>query len=236
MFHPRFGKVVTMDGAVYYAEEIVFHTPSEHTLEGKKYDMEIQIIHYGQTKGDIAKQIVLSFLFEKRPLGYNRFLDDIDFFSLPNSLNPERDLMHDLYIPKVFHRSNDDNETNLKPFSFFTYQGSLTMPPCSEGTIHYVVADPIPLASVPIQLFQEALRNNNANNESNETTVENNRETQPLNGRPIFFFDTEKYSLGDLQSENKQKTKKQSVNGHYEKIKRNCSFTNIIFPSKISRK
>jgi hypothetical protein len=67
------GKVVTIDQAVYYAQDIVFHTPSEHSIAGKQYDMEMQI-HYGQSQGDIAKQVILSFLFEKAPGVYNKFL------------------------------------------------------------------------------------------------------------------------------------------------------------------
>lgn len=218
ILHSNLGKVVTLDGSVYIGEEILFHTPSEHKINGKAFDMEMQVVFYGRSKGDIAKQVVLSFLFQKKAGVYNKFLDDIDFFTLPNSANPERDIIHDLFIPKVFFRSNDESELNLKPFSFYTYQGSLSMPPCSEGTIHYVVADPIPLASVPIQLFQEAIR---ANGVEGSEAAENNRETQPLNGRPVFLFDKEKYGFGDIQ----QMTKKaaganKAENGHYEKIKR----------------
>ena len=196
ILHSNLGKIVTLDGSVYIGEEIVFHTPAEHKIKGKAFDMEMQVIYYGRSKGDIAKQVVLSFLFEKRPGAYNKFLDDIDFFSLPNAANPERDIIHDLFIPKVFHTTNDDTEIIFRPFSFYTYQGSLTSPPCSEGTIHYVVADPIPLASVPIQLFQEALK---ANNIEDSDPVENNRTTQPLNGRSVFYFSKQKYSFGDLQ-------------------------------------
>jgi len=213
ILHSNLGKIVTLDGSVYIGEEIVFHTPSEHKINGKAFDMEMQVIFYGRSKGDIAKQVVLSFLFEKKAGVYNKFLDDIDFFSLPNSFNAERDLIHDLYIPKVFYKSNEDSEITMKPFSFYTYQGSLTMPPCSEQTIHYVVADPIPLASVPITLFQEAIRGA----DKGEEIAENNRETQPLNGRNVFFFDKEKYSFGDLPT-TQNKTKKPS--GHYEKVKR----------------
>jgi len=216
ILHSNFGKVVTLDGSVYIGEEIVFHAPSEHKINGKAFEMEMQVIFYGRTKGDIAKQVVLSILFQKKAGVYNKFLDDIDFFSLPNSANPERDIIHDIFIPKVFQRSNDESQVNLKPFSFYTYQGSLTMPPCSEGTIHYVISDPIPLASVPIQLFQEAIRTKN--NKGSEP-AENNRETQPLNGRPVFFFDKEKYGFGDIQQEPKKPANK-APKGHYEKIKR----------------
>jgi Eukaryotic-type carbonic anhydrase len=67
IFHTNFGKVVSLDGTVYHAEEIVFHTPAEHTLDGVRHEMEMQVIAYGQSKGDIAKQVVISFLFEQKP-------------------------------------------------------------------------------------------------------------------------------------------------------------------------
>lgn len=204
ILHPNLGKIVTLDGSVYIGEEIVFHTPAEHKINGKSFDMEMQVMYYGRSKGDIAKQVVLSFLFEKKPGAYNKFLDDIDFFSLPNAANPERDIIHDLYIPKVLHLSNDNSENIFTPFSFYTYEGSLTMPPCSESTIHYVVSEPIPLASVPIQLFQESLR---ANNNEESVPVENNRKTQPINGRNVFYFDKKKYSFSDLQSKSGQQKK-----------------------------
>ena len=58
---------VLMDGGVYNAQELSIHTPSEHTINGEKFDVELQIVHYGQTIGDTAKQVIVSFLFKKSP-------------------------------------------------------------------------------------------------------------------------------------------------------------------------
>ena len=202
ILHHDLGKITTIDGAVYIAEEVLFHVPSEHTIEGKRYDMEMQVLHYGRTKGDIAKQVVLSFLFEKSPGVYNKLLDDINFYSLPYNLNRIISLEYDIFIPKVQYRSDDPFFSPvMKPFSFYTYQGSLTFPPCTERTIHYVAADPIPIGVIFIQLMKEALHEKpqsrkNILGESlliSERNVFNNRETQPLNGRSVFYFDHNKY-------------------------------------------
>jgi len=115
------GKATTIDGAVYIAEEIVFHTPAEHTINGKVYDMEVQIVHYGVTKGDIAKQLILSFLIEKKAGVYNQFFDDLDVFNLPDSINKKKNLMNNLFIPKLFFRSDKGDMPMMKPFSFYTY-------------------------------------------------------------------------------------------------------------------
>lgn len=214
ILHNDFGKIVTLDGSVYQGEEVVFHTPSEHKIGGKQMDMEMQVIYYGKSKGDIAKQVVLSFLFEQRPGIYNRFLEDVDIFNLPSEASPEKDLKHDLFIPKIFSTTEDEEDFNQRPFSFYTYQGSITAPPCTEGTIHYVASDPIPIGSVVVQLFREALKKEHS---LENGILENNRKTQPLNGRKVFFYDKDKYAAEPVIPHDHLHG---DINGHYEKIHR----------------
>jgi carbonic anhydrase len=233
ILHHNLGKIVTLNQAVYVAEEITFHSPSEHTINGKRFDMEMQVVFYGISKGDIAKQVILSFLFQKKAGFYNKFLDDVDFYSLPNQGFQERDILSNLFVPKVFYSSTgEDDEINdlpsMKPFSFFTYDGSLTMPPCSEDTIHYVASEPIPIASVVLELAKEALRKPNIEEKNTETgekrtlqdfdDVENYRNIQERKNRPVFFFDHKRY-CGGLETVMKKKENK----GHYEKIHRKIS-------------
>lgn len=233
ILHHNLGKIVTLNQAVYIAEEITFHTPSEHTKDGKRFDMEMQVVFYGRSKGDIAKQVVLSFLFQKKAGYYNKFLDDVDFYTLPNQGFSEREILNNLFIPKVFYSSTGEEDDRdqlpvLKPFSFYTYDGSLTMPPCSEDTIHYVVSTPIPIASVVLELAKEALRKPNMEEKNNETgdkrvfqdfnEVENYRNTQDMKNRPVFYFDHKRY-CGAIETVVKKKEGK----GHYEKIRRKIS-------------
>jgi len=222
-----FGKVVTLDGSVYLAKEIKFHTPSEHTINGKSYDMEMQVIHYGQTKGDIAKQLVLSFLFEKKPGAYNKFIDDIDFFNLPSPVHRERDILNNLYLPKIFYSANDDGLPIMKPFSFFTYQGSLSSPPCTERTIHYVMENPIPLGTTALHMFKESIKlpdmmDTNGNIIQSNSSPTNNRKTQALNGRHVYYYDSVKFEGPEPPMKPKPKKK-----GHFEKIVK--YFTNYYY-------
>lgn len=213
------GKLVKLDGSVYSAEEIQFHTPSEHTIAGERFDMEMQVIHYGVTQGDIAKQAVLSFLFKKTPGKYNKFIDSLDFYSLPNPTDSFRELYNEIYIPNVLYSSDEDQIPVLKPFSFYTYEGSLTFPPCTERTTHYVVADPIELSSTAISLFREALRKPDRMDERGNLIVdssplaENYRDTQPLNKREVFIYDHKKYDCPTFE----KKSLHVEPKGHYEK-------------------
>lgn len=233
IFHHNLGKVTTIDGAVYYAEEIVFHSPAQHTIEGKTFDMEIEIIHYGKSVGDISKQLTLNFLVEKKPGIYNKFFDDLDIFNLPDSLNREKDINNNLFIPKLLFRSDDNDMPMMKAFSFYTYQGSLTSPPCNERTIVYVASKPIRLSNTVVSLFQESLRIPDLVDPKGNVIVsdwlpQSNRKVQEKNGRPVFYYDHEKYCGPDPIH------KPPTPKGHYEKVQQkaiNYFFVNGEKPS-----
>jgi carbonic anhydrase len=223
--YDRFGKLVTMDGTVYYAQEIQIHTPAEHTIDGKTFEMEIQILHIGVSKGDLSKSALLCFLIEKVPGVYNKFIDDLDFFNLPNALNKEKKIQSNLFLPKIFYSADEDGGYGMKPFSFYTYQGSLTSPPCLENTIIYVASNPIQLGSTAIKLFQEALRipdtiDSNGDITASSMTPMSHRKTQPQNGRPVFFYNHVLYCGPDP-------TKPEPKQGHYEKVQK--SVTNYFY-------
>jgi len=219
IIHSKLGKIETSDGVVYNADEIVFHTPAEHTIESRKFDMEVQIIHSGIKA--IGKHVSLSFLIEKTPGIINQFFEDLNYFELPNTYNKVKVLPLQIYIPKIFHHKNSETEQNsipnMLPFSFYTYQGSITFPPCSENTIVYVASQPIKLGSSALSLFQEALRLPDRKNEIGDIIAFNwipvsNRNTQPLNGRPVFYYNHKRYCG------NNPEIPKQKEEGHYEKI------------------
>jgi hypothetical protein len=161
--------------------------------------------------------LILSFVFEKTPGVYNKFIDDLDIFNLPNPLNTQRELTTNIFIPKILYSADSSDIPIMKPFSFYTYQGSLTAPPCSENTIMYVASKPIKLGSTALQLFQEALRVPDLMNNKGDVIVSNwipisNRKTQPLNGRPVFHYDHQKNCGPD------PKKPEPKPSGHYEKI------------------
>ncbi len=180
--------------------------------------MEIQIIHEGKSIGDVGKQLILCFLFEKKAGVNNKFIDDLDFFNLPNPLSPVVDIINDIFIPKILYSSDDKEIPKIKPFSFYTYQGSLTAPPCSEDTIIYIASKPIQIGTTALHLFQEALRKPDLINEKGDVNISDfipisYRNIQPLNGRPVFHYDHEKNCGPD-----KKKVEKDT--GHFEKVQK----------------
>jgi carbonic anhydrase len=223
IYHPNMGKVITLDGAVYVAEEIIFHTPSEHTINGQRFEMEMQIIHRGVTTGDIAKTVILSLLFKKKAGSYNKFIERLDIYNLPNPNEPLRDIDENLYIPYAFLDNKAPDMPLMNPFSFYTYSGSETQPPCAERTIHYVVSKPINIGSVALEMFKEAIRAPDFINETGELVSPkfkpiNYRVTQKLNGRAIFYYDHIAYCGPSNNSLSLSiNNGKRRVKGHYEK-------------------
>jgi len=195
--------------------------------------MEMQIIHKGVTAGDIAKTVILSILFKKKAGVFNKFIDKLNIFNLPNPNEPYRDITQSLFIPYAFLDASDPDIELMNPFSFYTYSGSETQPPCAERTVVYVTSKPINIGSVAIEMFREAIKTPDSINDEGETVSpmfppENNRAIQPQNGRAIFFYDHLAFCGPSALTLNKRKkpqigfsdvdSKRRDVRkGHYEK-------------------
>lgn len=113
-----------------------FHSPSEHTVDGRRYEMEMHLIHRNRT-GDIS--IVGVFIEE-------------------GEYNPEFDLMWD-FLPKEI--GDEDifrsyNPVNLLPENkdYYKYTGSITTPPCIENVAWFILKEPIELSAEQIETFR----------------------------------------------------------------------------------
>jgi len=160
---------------------------------------------------------------KKKPGVYNKFIDDIDFFNLPNQIRNTRNLENNIYIPKVFYNSESEDVAIMKDFSFYTYQGSLTAPPCTERTIMYVAAKPIPLGTTAIQLFQESLRMPDLMSTKGDLVIStatpyNSRGLQKRNGRQVYYYDAKEECANPAPDKGKRRRF-----GHYEKVPKTLS-------------
>ena len=114
-----------------------FHAPSEHAVEGKRFPMEMHLVHRSGT-GDIAV---------------------VGIFIEPGRANPafERIWSHlpEEHGMRVHHENVEVDVTDVIPkhHHWYRYAGSLTTPPCSEGVSWFVIADPIELSQEQIAAF-----------------------------------------------------------------------------------
>ncbi|XP_057770374.1 alpha carbonic anhydrase 4-like isoform X2 [Salvia miltiorrhiza] len=94
-----------------------WHTPSEHTIGGRRYDLELHMVHRS-SEGQTAVIAVLYNIGRSDP-----FLDKV----LANLNDPTKS-KEEIDLGVV-----DPWEIKFGSRKYFRYLGSLTVPPCTEG-------------------------------------------------------------------------------------------------------
>lgn len=141
------GKLV-YEGKDFPLKQFHFHKVSEHTLNGKTYDMEAHFVHIGGEKP--VKAIALGFLIEKgkSPADWQAFWDKIPEHG---EHDPIADEDHQRTVATL--KNFDVRSIIPKGAAYYTYEGSLTTPPCDEYVTHMVAKKPIAFSGPMIEKF-----------------------------------------------------------------------------------
>ena len=129
-------QTMTVEGESFRLLQFHFHTPSENALNGKRFPMEAHFVHQ-DGKGNLA---VLAVFMEE------------------GEANASLQRIWDL-APATKSTSAAATEFNPKlllpgDLEYFTFSGSLTTPPCSEGVHWRVLKTPIQVSKAQIEFFQ----------------------------------------------------------------------------------
>ncbi|MDI1226413.1 MAG: carbonic anhydrase family protein [bacterium] len=152
------GSKMSINGQSFELMQFHFHAPSEYTIEGKRFDMEVHLVHK-DSKGNLG---VIGILIEEGV--ENKTASKIwDHFQ-----SPENGI--------ASHPQVEINASGLLPKKMDHYElmGSLTTPPYTEGVQWYVMKEPIQLSTDQIAQFKAAFK-------------PNARSIQNTNGRPIVL-------------------------------------------------
>jgi carbonic anhydrase len=132
------GSTISIDGTEYALLQFHFHTPSEHKIAGKAAAMELHFVHRNAA-GKLAVVGVMMNEGKEQPL----------IAKVWNAIPP---------TGKTTAISNSNiDASNLLPQSksYYTYAGSLTTPPCSEGVKWHILTEPITVSSAQIREFAQ---------------------------------------------------------------------------------
>jgi carbonic anhydrase len=153
VFEP--GSTLTYKGKVYGLTQFHFHSPSEHTIDGEHLPMEMHIVHEAAD----GSQLVLGVFIEEGASNHElgKVVDNIP-------------MVEDMPIP--IHTTINAEDLLPAGSKVFTYRGSLTTPPYTEGVRWFIYDSPIQASARQIREFQEFY-------------LGDNRPTQPLNGRQV---------------------------------------------------
>ncbi|MES2149711.1 MAG: carbonic anhydrase family protein [Pseudomonadota bacterium] len=130
------GNYITIQNRSYELMQFHFHRPSEERVNGKGFEMVAHLVH----KDAEGKLAVVAVLLER---GKAHSMIQTVWNNLPLEKN-------DTVTPSVVL---DVNELLPKHREYFTYMGSLTTPPCSEGVLWLVLKEPMQAAPAQMALF-----------------------------------------------------------------------------------
>jgi carbonic anhydrase len=127
---------MTVGGKLYKLLQFHFHHPSEEQINGKSHDLVIHLVHKDM-EGHLA---VVAVLVDQ---GTSNSVLKTIFDHLPRA--SEGEVTTGITI----------NPAGLLPKtgSYYTFPGSLTTPPCSEGVTWFVFKEPMTLSQSELDQF-----------------------------------------------------------------------------------
>lgn len=149
------GSSIKVNGSEYKLVQFHFHTPSEHTINGKHFPMELHLVH----KNDKNELAVVGVILEKgkENAAYKKM-----WSHLPKKADEKKDADLDINAAELLPKSRQ----------FYSYPGSLTTPPCSEGVTWLVLKTPVNMSAQHIKQIKDIMKNNS-------------RPVQPVNARVL---------------------------------------------------
>ncbi|MBP6189458.1 MAG: carbonic anhydrase family protein [Azonexus sp.] len=135
---------ISLTGKTYELVQFHFHRPSEEKVNGQRFDMVAHLVH----KADDGQLAVVAVLLERGT--ENAFIQ-----TLWNNMPLEKNL------PVAPPTAIIDLNTLLPAArNYYTYMGSLTTPPCSEGVLWLVMKQPVQVSPDQINIFSRLYKNN----------------------------------------------------------------------------
>lgn len=129
---PKAGGTIKLHGETFQLVQFHFHGKSEHTVDGKRYDMVAHLVHQNPQTKQLA---VIAVFFEE---GKNSaVLDNI----IGNVGKEIRIDPQDLLPVDTAH--------------YYHYVGSLTTPPCTENVQWYLLKTPVSASKEQIDAFRK---------------------------------------------------------------------------------
>ncbi len=130
------GNFINVSGRTYELVQFHFHKPSEERINGKGFDMVIHLVH----KDGDGRLAVVALLIER---GKSQSLVQSVWNNLPLEKNEPVQALNTMDLSKLLPVGRD----------YYTYMGSLTIPPCTEGVLWLVMKETIEISAEQIDIF-----------------------------------------------------------------------------------
>lgn len=155
---------IVLNRTEYHIRQLHWHSPSEHSINGRRYSLELHMVHESADK----KIAVIGIMYKiGRPDPLLSKLED--------------------YIKKLGEEMEgeekvgivDPMEVKWGSRKYYRYMGSLTTPPCTEGVMWTIIEKVRTVSREQVHMLREAVH---------EESVNNARPKQEIHGRVIGLY------------------------------------------------
>ncbi len=130
------GNYLSVGGRTYELQQLHFHRPAEERVNGKMYEMGIHLVH----KDVEGRTAILALMLQRgKPQPAVQ--------TVWNNLPLEK---KDTFTPSIVF---DPNDLLPERRDYYTYMGSLSEPPCTEGVLWLVMKEPLQASPEQLALF-----------------------------------------------------------------------------------
>ena len=133
---PSSGNYLNVSGKTFEMLQMHFHRPSEERINGKTTEMVAHLVH----KDRDGKLAVVAILIE---VGEANKIVQTVWNNLPLEKNEVVKALHSMDLSEMLPKRRD----------YYTYMGSLTTPPCTEGVLWLVMKEPIAISAEQLGIF-----------------------------------------------------------------------------------
>ncbi|GMJ12205.1 alpha carbonic anhydrase 2 [Hibiscus trionum] len=159
---------IKINGTEYFLQQAHWHSPSEHTINGTRYALELHMVHQSNDPNVKNNIVVVGLLYDFG--SPNHFLS-----LLVGNISTMIDQIHEkpmgVIDPSLIERGCN---------KFYKYIGSLTVPPCTEGVTWIINRQTASVSKEQVHAIREAVH---------DYAEENARPLQRLNKRKIELYD-----------------------------------------------
>ncbi|KAG6631823.1 hypothetical protein I3843_13G101600 [Carya illinoinensis] len=155
---------IEINGTQYELVQNHWHSPSEHTINGRKFDLEVHMVH----ESSDGKVAVVGIMYTiGRP---DSFLS-----SIMHQLSAVADNNEEVTAMGIV----DPRNIKIGSRKYYRYIGSLTTPPCTQNVVWTIVRKVRTVTREQVRLLRVAVH---------DESDTNARPLQPINGRSVHLY------------------------------------------------
>ncbi|KAM1757368.1 hypothetical protein ACFX11_006628 [Malus domestica] len=155
---------ILLNGTLYKLKQCHWHASSEHTINGKRFDLEVHLVHESAT-GNIAVTGILYRIGAPDP-----FLSSIMDYLADVSDTTEDEEVVGMVDPRQMKTSST---------KYYRYIGSLTTPPCTQNVIWTIAREVSTVSEEQVKALRVAVHDDSDTNA---------RPVQPRNRRIVQLY------------------------------------------------